>query len=242
MVDPSTPTPQYRRLQATLKKQILTGVYKEGDLLPSEHELCALHSVARSTVRQALGELVNEGYIYKKKGKGSIVSAKRNSRGLLSFRGFSEVLSATEHEIRTIVLKPAHLGSWDNAFFYPLSALEREAGCIYLKRLRCVDEDPVMLEYTYIPNLNLPRFCARPLRNGSLFDTLREGYHVEINRVDQDVKAILADASTASYLQVHQGVPLLHIHRKYGTNRAELSIYSSLFCNTETYAIGSTFT
>lgn len=242
MHDVSTTYPQYRRLQATLKKQILTGVYKEGDLLPSEHELCALHQVARSTVRQALGELVNEGYIYKKKGKGSIVSAKRNSLGLLSFRGFSEVVSTTEHRVNTIMLKDAHLGPWEASFFYPLSELEQEAGCVHLKRLRCVDEDPVMLEYTYIPNLNIPRFCSKPLLHGSLFDTLRVRYHVEINRVDQDVKAVVADASTASYLQVHQGAPILHIHRKYGTNRAELSIYSSLFCNTETYAIGSTFT
>ena len=237
----STYAPHYRRLQETLKKQILEGVYQEGDLLPSEYELCALHGVARSTVRHALSELVKEGYIFKKKGKGSIVSAKRRSLGLLSFRGFSEVVNREDRKVKTIMLKQPYLGFWDVPFFYPLSDLEQAAGCISLKRLRYANEDPVMLEYTFVPNLNLPRFCSKPLVNGSLFDTLHIRYEVEVNRVDQDVKAIAADAKTASYLQIHQGAPILHIHRKYGTTRADLSIYSSLFCNTDKYAIGTTF-
>lgn len=241
MTENNTTTPHYRRLQETIKTQILSGIYKEGDLLPSENELCALYNVARSTVRQALSELVIDGYIFKKKGKGSIVSAKRKSLGLLSFRGFSEVIGTTEHVVKTVILKKTHLGPWEDGFFYLLSDLERGAGCIYLKRLRCVNDDPVMLEYTFIPNLNLPRFTSKELVNGSLFETLRVRYQVEVNRVDQDVKALAADATIASYLQVHQGVPVLHIHRKYGTNRPELSIYSSLYCNTEKYAIGSTF-
>ena len=59
----------YRKLQNDIKSLILSGIYKEGDLLPSEHELRAIHDVTRTTVRQALDELVKEGYIVKIHGK-----------------------------------------------------------------------------------------------------------------------------------------------------------------------------
>ena len=59
------PIPQYRKLYETLRKHIVGGVYKEGDLLPSENELCQLHGMTRPTVRQSLGALANDGYIRK---------------------------------------------------------------------------------------------------------------------------------------------------------------------------------
>ena len=80
----------YKNLQEILKRQILSGVFKEGDLLPSEYDLTSIHKLHRSTVRKALDELVKDGYILKKKGKGSIVNKKSNSLGLLSIQGFSQ--------------------------------------------------------------------------------------------------------------------------------------------------------
>jgi DNA-binding GntR family transcriptional regulator len=233
--------PQYKRLQQTLREQILAGRYAEGSLLPSEHELSAMHQVARETVRQGLAALVADGLIEKRKGKGSVVSARRKRLALLSFRGFSEVVGAMRHRPRTMMLQEPVAEVWPEPFFYPLSEWERAAGTIYLKRLRSVEDHPVMLEQTYLPNLELPGFCARPLVNGSLFDTLGAGYGISVDSVDQDVRAIAADATTAVALRVAAGAPILHLYRRYGTSREGFYVYSSLFCNTERYAIGTTF-
>ena len=53
----------------------LDGVYKEGDLLPSENELCQLYGMTRPTVRQSLSTLANDGYIRKHQGKGKYCSS-----------------------------------------------------------------------------------------------------------------------------------------------------------------------
>src|SRR5665648_150368 len=79
--------PQYRRLYEILRKHILDGVYKEGDLLPSENELCQLYSMTRSTVRQSLSTLANDGYIRKHQGKGSFVHHPPREIGILSVSG-----------------------------------------------------------------------------------------------------------------------------------------------------------
>jgi DNA-binding GntR family transcriptional regulator len=230
----------YRKVQQNIKSQILAGVYREGDLLPSEYELQQLHSVTRSTVRHALNELVREGYILKKQGKGSIVARQqRRTLGVLSVKGFSEIVSEKKLAVNTLILEKPLISRWNDPFFYPLDDLERKAGCIYMKRLRCVENDPVMLESTYISNVNLSRFCTKPFVKGSLFETLNVNYAIEITRVDEDLRSVLCDEDTARHLHVAPGSPLLHIYLKFYTNRDHLHIYSSLLCNTVRYSIGN---
>jgi DNA-binding GntR family transcriptional regulator len=53
----------------SLRHQIISGIYQQDDLLPSENQLADLHQITRMTVRQALNELVKDGYIRKQKGK-----------------------------------------------------------------------------------------------------------------------------------------------------------------------------
>src|SRR5215469_14030264 len=96
---------QYQKLKNTLKEKIIKGVYKPGEVLPSEHDLREQYKLARFTVRQALEELVKEGFITKHKGKGSIVAErKRKALGLFSIKGFSAVVGE-EGEVKTVFLK-----------------------------------------------------------------------------------------------------------------------------------------
>jgi DNA-binding GntR family transcriptional regulator len=230
---------KYRELQKLLKSQIIEGVYKEGDLLPSENELSSAHDMTRTTVRQALQKMEDDGYITKKKGKGSIVNLKKKRLGLLSFKGFSEVI--TDQKVNNQIFEGPVARDWPEEFFYPLSGAEAEAGCIFLHRLRFINQSPIMLEYTYIPNTDLPGFTEIKLVNDSLFATLAMNFDIEITSMDQEVRAIKADEELAVQLEVGFGEPILHAYRKYGTSRKDLNIYSSLFFNTDSFAIGSYF-
>ncbi len=232
-------TPRYKQLHQQLKADILIGRYEEGNLLPSENTLSAKHSMTRMMVRQALSALEQEGYITRRQGKGSIVCAHQPALGLLSFRGFSEVVGETEHSATSQFLSKPQLIKWNEGFFFDLSENEHQAGCIAIERLRQVDDQPVMLEYTYLPNLNIPEFCQKQWVDSSLFRTLYQHYQLEITSVDQRIRAVTAKVKIAAQLDLDVGTPILHIHRKYGTSRQGFFVYSSLFCNTEHYAIGS---
>ena len=87
---------QYQTIYETLKKKIQAGQFQEGQLLPSENELCTQFQNTRMTIRQALNELVNEGYIVRGHGKGSIVKTQIKRLGLLTFKGFSEVVEGAK--------------------------------------------------------------------------------------------------------------------------------------------------
>ncbi len=231
--------PQYRQLYEILRKHILEGIYKEGDLLPSENELCIIHSMTRPTVRQALSDLVNDGFIKKQKGKGSIVHQLPKGIGILSVAGTTSALSGQNLETR-ILVKP-NVKQWADPFMFNLSEAEKNSGCIYMERLRLVNRKPLFYDITYIPNINLPRFTSRSFENKSLFDTLRGFYQIEVKGGEQKLRAIPANKEIGKYLEVPAGQPILHLERKIDTNRVGFCFYSSLYCNTEDHALFGIF-
>jgi DNA-binding GntR family transcriptional regulator len=231
--------PQYRRLYEVLRKHILDGVYNEGDLLPSENELCSLYGMTRPTVRQSLSTLANDGYIRKHQGKGSIVHHLPKEIGILSVSGTTSAVG--DRNLKTsIIVKPV-LVPWPDDFLFPLSDLERESGCIYMERLRLLDGVPIFYDISYIANINLPRITSRQFENRSLFKILRDIYHIEIRGGEQRIKAIPATSRIGGFLHLKKAQPVLHLERKMETNNPGLFLYSSIFCNTEKYSIFGRF-
>jgi DNA-binding GntR family transcriptional regulator len=231
--------PQYRKLYEVLRKHIIGGVYKEGDLLPSENELCQIYSMTRPTVRQSLSTLAIEGYIRKYQGKGSIVCHFPKEIGILSVSGTTSAVGKRKLKTR-IIVKP-NLIQWPVDFMFPLSELEKESGCIYMERVRLLDDVPIFYDISYIANINLSRITARQFENRSLFQILRDHYHIEIRGGEQRIKAIPAIEKISRFLQLKKDQPVLHLERKMETNNPVLYLYSSIFCNTEKYSIFGRF-
>jgi len=231
--------PHYRKLYEVLRKQITDGVFKEGDILPSENELCAIHKLTRPTVRHALDTLVNDGFIIKHQGKGSIVHRLPKGIGILSITGTTSALGQN-NQSSEIVVKPLVM-AWPQSFMFSLSQTEIDSGCIYMERIRFFNDKPIFYDINYIPNINFPRFTSRSFENKSLFDILRKYYQIEIKGGEQKIKAIIADELIAKYLAVNKAHPVLHLERKFDTNRHGLNIYSSIYCNTEEQAVYGLF-
>jgi DNA-binding LacI/PurR family transcriptional regulator len=73
IIDRNSPIPQYFQLQTWLFEQIEQGVFKPNDKIPTEEELAQLTGLARATIRQAIQNLVNMGYLIRKKRLGTFV-------------------------------------------------------------------------------------------------------------------------------------------------------------------------
>jgi len=231
--------PQYRKLYEILRKHILSGMYAEGSLLPSENELCAVHSLTRPTVRQALDSLVKEGLIIKKQGKGSIVRKPPQNIGILSIEGTSSAIGNIY--LRTEIIQPAVIQPWEEDFPFELSELERESGCIYMERLRYVDGIPVFYDINHLPNIHLPRFTSRSLENKSLFETLRTHYQIQVTGGEQRLKALGAPGNISTLLKIKNGSPVLYVERKLNSNRPGFHIYSTIWFNSEKHSIFGVF-
>ncbi len=154
--------PLYRTIQNDLKFQIQRGVYKIGDYLPSENELCATYKITRTTARKALDELFKDGFIQRQHGKG---------------RGFSE---AVGKKVETLFLQVPGFRDWISNFPFIISEKELENPCIHFERLRSVDGEPIMLENNWFSSMPLTEFIGMELVEGSFFKTLSQNYQIEI--------------------------------------------------------------
>ena len=231
--------PQYRKLYELLRKHIIEGVYEEGSLLPSENELCAAYQMTRPTVRHALDSLVKDGLILKKQGKGSIVRKTPQNIGILSISGTASAVGV--RYLKTDILQKPLIKTWPEIFPFELSELEKESGCIYMERLRFVEDEPVFYDINHIPNLFLPRIIQRSFENKSLFEILRKHYQIEILGGEQQLKAVKPTVQVRQLLQLKPGQPVLYIERKLTTNRENFNIYSTIYFNSEKHSIFGSF-
>jgi DNA-binding GntR family transcriptional regulator len=231
--------PLYKKLFDDLKNQIDNGVFKKGDLLPSENELCKTYSTTRPTVRQALSSLISLGYIVRQHGKGSIVTEPKKGLGILSIKGVTTAVG--DNNLRTEIIRKPEKIHWPTDFFFDLSPAEQTAGAIAFARLRFVKDAPILFEETFITNKGIPRFVSRNLENRSLFNTLSEHYNIEVIGGEQKIWAIQADATISKLLQLKKGAPIVHMKRKLSTNVPNLYLYSNLYCNTEAYYLQDYF-
>src|SRR5690606_3088473 len=99
MLDKNSPIPVYYQLEERLKESIEKKEWEEGQIIPSERVLSEQYGISRMTVRQAIQNLVRDGYLYREKGKGTFVAANKIEQPLQGLTSFTE-------DMRSRGLKP----------------------------------------------------------------------------------------------------------------------------------------
>ncbi len=231
--------PLYKKLIEDLRKAIDIGEYKQGELLPSENDLCKTYRTTRSTVRLALTGLTNLGYIVRQQGKGSIVSEPKRGLGILSVSGVTAGVG--DRSLKTVILEKPIKQVWPQILLTELTDEEKQAGCIYFSRLRYINNVSVLYEETFISNIQLPRFTKRNLENMSFLKILKEEYQIEVVGGEQKIWAISAGKTISKLLKLRVDSPIVHMKRKLKTNKKDLNIYSWLFCNTQNHFLHDFF-
>ncbi len=210
-LDSNDSTPLYLQLKSELRTAITEHVYGCNEKIPTEIQLSQQYGVSRITVRQAVQELCEEGYLVKMQGKGTFVRQKRISRKLDNLMSFTQACAANDMTASTSVMEQRidTLPPKEQEMF----GEEGAQRYFIMTRLRMADDVPVMLETNYFP---LPRFDF--LRNedmrGSLYHTLRS-HGVEIAAIrNTTLDVILADTAMAQRMGITRGTPLFDMQAK----------------------------
>jgi len=207
-VDRSIPTPYYYQLQEYLIHLIQTGELKSGDQLPTELEICSSTNLSRTVIRQAIQELVNEGYLERFRAKGTFVARPKVAERLVqSLTGFYEDIIARGQQPVTRVLSFEVIPATSQV----AHELQIRIGepVIYLYRLRFIDRDPIVLVATYLPRFMCPDLVNENLEVQSLYQVLAKRYNLVISRALRSVEAVAATAEESHLLEVEKGAPLL---------------------------------
>ena len=214
--------PLYAQLVGIIKRNISTGALAVGDLLPSEAELCRWMNISRNTVRQAIGELEDEGLVVRKRGRGTFVADPATNRRGVRYSFTTEVSSLGKVPSSTLI---------DFDVVVPGQAIcekmeLREGTPAYcFTRVRNVDGEPLILETSYYPQYIYPHLTRDMLQTHSFYSLL---YHVGITpfSAEDSYESVILDAPRASLLGVEPGSCAFYHQRRTRTEDGRIYEYT----------------
>lgn len=205
--------PLYHRLKAQLLQTIESGGWQTGDALPSEPELARMFAVSRTTVRQAIGDLVSSGYIVRQQGRGTFVARRSLALSASTLYGFAEELRQRGHDVAVDVRAigyqpcPADIATaLEKTDTSPVIAIERVART----RGRCIFyESSYLVAPFQVTVHDAPPDATQFDRIYGFFE--RHGVHIALGR--QVIRSALATPPEADILEIAQGSPVLVLLR-----------------------------
>ena len=202
MIDPSSKVPLYLQLTEGIRRRILREEYKEGDLLPTERELGERYGLSSTTIRRALGDLVHEGLLERKAGKGTFVRTPKVKRDLMKVLGFTQNMKEMGLVPTTRVMKKVVVSA--NDVVQESLGLGPRAKVLRLERVRFGNDLAMMLETRYLRLDLFPGIMERDL-TGSLWRVFENAYGLKPCRHAQALRIAYADEKTAALLGIAVG-------------------------------------
>jgi len=211
MIDKRSPVPIYYQIQSYIKELVENRQLKPGEAIPSERELSEQFQVSRMTVRQAVMNLVNEGFLYRQKGKGTFVSEPQIEQPLQSLTSFSEDMKRRGLVPGSRLLHFSVKAS--DAFLAEKLNIELNEPVYEIQRVRLADEQPISLEWTYLP-AQLVQGLTSDIIKKSLYSYIEEKIQAKISHAHQVIEAAVAGKDEMEHLHLKKGSPILLIHRQ----------------------------
>ncbi len=204
--------PYYLQLLSILRRLIRSNTLRPGDMIPSEIELCEHFGISRSTVRQALNTLSDEGLIIRRRGKGTFVSSPKLKRNLDCLYNFSQYITEMGLVPKSKVLsKEVIPAPYD--ILKTLQLPKDNTQVMKLCRLRLANNEPILLETTYIPLYLCPKIYEEDFGTNSLYSLLRENYCLDLSRAIETYEPIILSRDDAKLLNCGKNTPGFSIER-----------------------------
>lgn len=206
-VNKNIPVPLYYQLKNIILNKIKSGELETGTCIPTELELQEMFDVSRTTVRQAMTDLVNEGFLTRVKGKGTFVSKPK------VMNDFLRKLESFDDQIRKRNMVPS---TKVNSLSIVASSADVQENLktdpnenvILLDRIRYANNEPVVLVHTYL-SLSCSEVLKYDFNRESLYHVLSNNESTKIVRVFRKLEAVNAGRDIAKILNIEPETAVL---------------------------------
>lgn len=196
------------QVKAHIKQQILASAY-EGDRIPSETDLASELGVSRTTIRDALSRLENEGVVYRKQGAGTFVNRPglRIRSRLEEIWSYESVLKAHGYEpsVRVLDIRVESIGEEAAA------GLQIEPGdeVIVIEKLFMEDKEPVILTNNQIPTVLVDGAFTSRDAMAPIFEFVSRFANRHLSYYISEIVPVTATNSLAQQLRIAEGNALI---------------------------------
>lgn len=187
-------------LQEQLKKELYEKIrnkeWMPGHMIPSERELCEEYSVSRITVREALKELVQAGYLVRKQGKGTFVAVPTVEHTMTSTFSLSQALEESGNESKFIML--AFSKEKASSFFQSLFKITEEERVVCVTRIRTINGESYAYEEATVPEKYLQGATEEDIDKSGLYPTMRACCGIFPENAQESVEAAICPDNIAT--------------------------------------------
>lgn len=228
-LDKDTPVPLYYQLKNIIKEQIENGYLKPGDTVPPERILAESYEVSRPTIRKALSELVNEGLLNRKKGKGTFVSEPNFEfsfvQKLMTF--YDDMVTKGFEPKTRVITKKLKEANEDLAGKLSISAGNK---IIFIKRVRFIKGEPIVIVNNHLPYHLCQEIMSTNLSDKSLYNSMAEKCNLVNYRAEMIIRPAVANHFDSKLLGIDTGEPIHHIKTiSYTEDNIPMDYFESRF-------------
>ncbi|NWF98963.1 MAG: GntR family transcriptional regulator [Nitrospirae bacterium] len=223
-VDRGSKEKLYVQIYSIFLEKIATGEWPAGSQIPPEDELCRIYDVSKITVREAIQELVREGYFRRVQGKGTFVTIPEKPHGILMRTRLSEDFFREEVVTEKVILKKGLKDIDENT--KNIFLVEEQ---IYYILTRKKAGEKSYIEEFFVPYYIIPRIEAMNLESVSLYDLIEEKGAKKIFRINQEIDLTFVNDETAKILNLSKGKAVLRVRRKLISSDETPIAYSIAF-------------
>ena len=209
--DPVSRLPLYVQVEDALAERIASGALPVGHQLPSEESLVSEFNVSRTTIRTTIQNLVLQGLVEIRRGRGTFVAAPRITQELTELTGFVEDMQVLGRRATARLLQKKVVPASD-AVARQL-ALPRGTNVVQILRVRLADGVPLSFDETYLPEDLGQRVITNDLVTEPIFQLLEQKYSTPLLEAEYQLEASIADTAVAMALSVSPGSPIFLIER-----------------------------
>lgn len=200
------------KLQKILIKMIEDGDFLPGEKLYSERAMASKYGVSRMTVQYAFNELVKKGYLYRVRGSGTYVQkniVEKMNLSYISERGNGGITAIVKNHGVKISSKVLTRGIVKGTCFSIKLGLDREDPVYVLHRIRYGNDEPIAVEYTYVPAELFPYMDELDFEKVSLYDYMDSEMRMPKNFI-QKLQIIEASEKERGYLELERKEPVYY--------------------------------
>lgn len=206
-IDKNVPIPLYFQLKEIIIHEIKSGKYQKDEIIPTEKALMEMFKISRTTVRQAMTELVQEGWLYRIKSKGTFVTyPKTNHNFIQTLDSFNEQMERIGASHKTEVIQLETIKA-PEAIAEGMKIEEGEP-VIYLYRRRFANDEPVILQNAYLNYEKCQFLLQKDFTKDYLYKCLAETEQTRITHVTRIVEVDEATEEEAQLLEMKVGKPM----------------------------------